>query len=456
MIRSRSAILPYTIGIKKATSIAFFMLLTLAAYGQADTVRIMAYNVLYYGDRPACQGPHSVYHNYLKTIVAYCSPDILGLEKVAAFPLYTGDNSGSAPAGFADSILRFALDPAFAGRYAYCSYTNASGADNMSLLYYDRNKFGFAGIVASYVNLTDFNTYKLYYKTSRLILGDTVFLYVTLNHTQSGNSATTRNAQLAGEMSQLAGLFTTLPNLVNMGDFNFHNSSESGYQNLIAPGNPAFTFSDPPFSVDGTYAYPADWDNHPENYPACLTTSTRSSSSVPNSCGTSGGGKSWYDHIFLSPSLIDGSLRMRYITNTYRTIGNDGNRVGVSVNDAPANTAAPAAVIEALFQMSNKYPVMVSMQVDTAASASINDLDALPAFTLSAPVTNKLDIAINNPANGGQLRLVCTDMLGRILVQYAIGTSEQNVTIPFTAPPGVYSLTLYNSNGTAQKMLFSK
>ncbi len=433
--------------------IAFFMLFFQFSYSQ-DTVRIMAYNVLYYGDRPACQGPHSSYHDYLKTIVSYGNPDIIGLEKVAAFPMYTGDNSGSAPLGFADSILRFALNTAFTGRYAYCSYTNTSGADNLSLLYYDKSKFGFAGIVSSYQNVTDFNTYKLYYKTSRLALGDTIFLYVILNHTQSGNSATTRNAQIAGTLTQLSGIFSTLPNVIDMGDFNFHNSSETGYQALIAPLNAGFAFNDPPFSVDGTYTYPADWDNHPDNYAACLTTSTRLSSSVPNNCGTSGGGKSWYDHMLFSTPMMNGSLRMQYIPHSYRTIGNDGNRVSMSINDAPTNSSAPASVIEALFQMSNKYPVMADVRIDTSATASVPYRVAGPSLSLSSPVTDQLTVTFND--SGGKLYLLCTDMLGRICLRYTIEPGQQQITFPFTEAPGTYCLALYGENCTANKILFIK
>src|ERR1700756_1734472 len=86
---------------------------TNTAMAQTDTLKVMTYNVLYYGDTPPCQGPHSVSHNYLKTIIAYTAADVIGLEKMAAIPMYTGDHSGTAPAGFADSIVQFALNAAF-------------------------------------------------------------------------------------------------------------------------------------------------------------------------------------------------------------------------------------------------------------------------------------------------------------------------------------------------------
>ncbi|WP_133162757.1 hypothetical protein [Flavipsychrobacter stenotrophus] len=392
----------------------------------------------------------------MKTIVSYCSPHILALEKVAAIPMFLGDNSGTAPAGFADSILRFALDSAFANRYAYCSYTNDAAADNISLLFYDKTKFGFTGIVVTYSNVTDFSTYKLYYKSSGLITGDTIFLYVTLNHTQSGNSSTTRNAQISGEMSQLASIFTALPNMLNMGDFNTHNSSEGCYQTLVSPSNPAFAFSDPPFYPDATYVYPADWDNNPLDFAKNLTTSTRSSSSVPNSCGTSGGGKSWYDHIFLSPPLVSGTMRMRYIPHSYFAVGNDGNRTGISINGLPVNTSAPASVIQAIFQMSNKYPVMASLEVDTSTLVSIVSTRLQSSFAVCYPVHQQLRIRLEGFEKYNTIRVESKDMLGHNISENEVPSADGIIQIPFNGPPGSYILELYNGGSLLGKTLFTK
>ena len=163
-----------------------------------------------------------------------------------------------------------------------------------------------------------------------------------------------------------------------MGDFNTRNSSESGYQAIINPSDTATQMSDTPFFPDAKLTYPADWDNQPQLFKPYLTTSTRLSTTIPNSCGTGGGARSWYDHIFISPWLVKGSKFMTYIPNSYRTIGNDGNRMGVDENSTSpvANTSAPDAVIQALFQMSNKYPVMIRLLVKANRTGS----------TLSNPV----------------------------------------------------------------------
>ncbi|WP_040626793.1 hypothetical protein [Mucilaginibacter paludis] len=111
--------------------------------------------------------------------------------------------------------------------------------------------------------------------------------------------------------------------------------------------------------------YPTDWDSNPASFKPYLTTSTRLSASIPNTCGTSGGAKSWYDHIFISPWLVKGANYIQYIPNSYQTVGNDGQRLGVDVNATTpvVNTSAPANVIDALFNFSNKYPITIKLLV---------------------------------------------------------------------------------------------
>ena len=88
---------------------------TPAAPKQKDVIKIMSYNVLKYGD--GCQGTANEMHAYLKTIINYTDPDILGLVKVEAIP--TGPNAkGKAPIAFEDSILAHALNAARADLYA--------------------------------------------------------------------------------------------------------------------------------------------------------------------------------------------------------------------------------------------------------------------------------------------------------------------------------------------------
>lgn len=332
---------------------------------KTDTLNIMAYNVLTYGD--GCQGTTTTLNGYFKTIIQYTQPDLMSCEKMNEFPV--GSN---LPQNLAANITDSVLNAVFPNRYAYAATTDLSGGSDMSVLFYNKQKLTYVKTETLGEYITDFDMYKLYYNDPNLaITHDTTFIYVVVNHTQSGSSSTTRDGQVEQEMQTLRAKFAYFPNLINMGDFNTHSSYEAGYQSVITSTDTSSVMSDPTFYPDKTEKYPAQWEDNAVAYASNLTTSTRSSVSIPNSCGTSGGAKSWYDHIFISPWLVKGSNYIQYVPNSYKTVGNDGHRIGVDINSPTpqVNTSAPSAVINALWQFSNKYPVSIKLTVKANRNA---------------------------------------------------------------------------------------
>ncbi len=334
----------------------------------SDTLRVMSYNVLYFGNE--CQGPTPEYMGYLKTITQFAAPDLLGLVKVASIKTDKSDQAGTAPLGFADSILKYGLPDGV--HYAYCPFTNVSKANNNTLLFYNTKKLGCVGLVSCYSNITDFDTWKLYYKSPEpTSMKDTIFLYVTLCHDKSGKeNENVRKLQIEGTLTDLKRHFRGFPNYIMMGDFNVRNSDEPLYQ-LLVNGEQRFKLYDPPFFPDQSLSYPANWEKEPK-YTSYFTTSTRENESAFHGCGSGGGGKDWYDHIFMSKALTNNAGGIKYIPKSYKTPGNDGQRFKVSINNSNINknTSAPENVIEALYRFSNKYPITASFEVDNGAPKS--------------------------------------------------------------------------------------
>lgn len=332
---------------------------------RTDTLQVMAYSVLKYGD--GCQGTTAILDGYFRTIIQFVQPDLLSCEKMSAFSPAPG-----AAGNLADEITNDVLNASFPGRYAYATPTNVANADNMSVLFYNQQKLGFVSTRTLLADITDFDLYKFFYKDPNLsITKDTTFLFAVVNHTQSGSSSSARDQQVGQEMQALRTEFSYLPNLVNMGDFNTASSFEAGYQAVVTASDSTTVMNDPPYYPDKTLQYPGNWDITPYLVGSYLTTSTRQSATIPNACGTSDGAKSWYDHIFISPWLVSGANYIHYLPGSYRTIGNDGNRLGVDANSTSPtpNTSAPAAVIDALFQFSDKYPVSIRLQVKANRNA---------------------------------------------------------------------------------------
>ena len=357
-----------------------------------DTLRVMTYNVLNYGS--GCQGSNTYLHNLLKTVVQYTNPDLLGLVKVHSIKVSYSDTYGKLPVGFADSINNFALNAAYPGKYAYCKLTDYAHSvdNNMDILYYNQNKLGFVSVTLLCNNQEDFDLYKLYYKDPNLsTTHDTTYLYAILNHTISnsngGGSSAGRDSQDSAVINGLKAQFTHLPNVISMGDFNTATSIEPGYQYYVSNPDTSYLFYDAPFSIDNKINYPCAW-NQNAVATAFLNTSTRFSATVPNSCGSSGGAYSWFEHIFMSGWITKNYDYIKYIPNSYQTIGNDGNRFGQSINYG-TNNSVPSNVLNALYLLSDKYPVMVKLGVtyNTTGKGPANPVAAAPA---PSTLTSKL------------------------------------------------------------------
>lgn len=327
--------------------------------GRTDTLSVMAYNVLNYGD--LCQGTTASLNAHFRTIIQFANPDIMSCEKMTAFTPTPG-----APGNLADDILGNVLNSLSPGKYNYAVPTNASISGTMSVLFYNQQKLTWVTTQTLLGLATDFDLYKLYYNDINLaITRDTTFLYAVVCHTKSGSASLERDYQDSVVMSALRAKFSYFPNLVIMGDFNTTGSYEQGYQSLITSNDSTIKMSDPPYFPDQTIKYPGNWSVSPFYVAPYLTTSTRSLPYVPNSCGTSAGGKGWFDHIFISNWLSNGANYIKYIPHSYQSIGNDGDRLGVSINsNVPSeNTSAPSDVLDALFYFSDKYPVMIKLEV---------------------------------------------------------------------------------------------
>ena len=441
-----------TSSIRKAYRNLFTGLLllgSLSAAAQKDTLRLMTYNTLYYGDGPPCQAPHNVLHGYLKTIINYVRPDVLALVKVAA-PVADDNRFATAPRNFPDSILRYALNAARPDVYNYCPYSNDGHSNNIELLFYNQQKLGFAAVVSSYVNITDFNTYKLYYKSPTLeATHDTVFLYVTVNHDKSGDEfEDVRGQQIRAALQNLRLHFTRFPNMISMGDFNTRSSNEQPYTALVFPKDSAFRFFDPPF-YDGDLTYPADWDNDRASFGPYLTTSTRRDDGVPNPCGTAGGAKNWYDHIFLSSWIVNNLNHIRYIPHSYHTVGNDGNRYKIAINE-PGNTnaSAPPEVIEALYQFSNKYPVMADLEISpnvlgaTLPSPEIAATEAgiKEEVTVLKAEPKKLTLHFTAGMMGEEVNVECLGADGKQQFKKNFVVKDSEETVSCKLEPGVYDI----------------
>ncbi len=411
---------------------------------QNDTLRVMVYNVLGFGspNNNNCQAPNqaSIMPLYadLKSIIQFANADIIGLDKMQCVQTSVSDVNGISSYYFPDTVIAECMDAVYPGRYGSCPFTDLSRCigGSSELVFFDHNKLTYVSTTPMYYGQEDFDMFKFYYNSPYMTPStDTTYLYVILCHTiSSGTTDTGRDGEDSCVMLNVRKMFSHTPNLIYMGDFNTRTSTEAGYEYLTQISDTNYVLNDPPFYPDAHLTYPCNW-NSGNTYQAYFTTTTRSTT-LPNSCGTTGGAKDWYDHILLSPWIVNGEKNLTYVRNSYTTIGNDGKRAGIDVN-AGTNTSAPAAVLNALFNFSDKYPVEVTLAVNPILS--VRNIQSDPgSIKINNPVENGLVMHFASYLNGQNATMTIYDVCGRNLYQSVINITSSAITKNIALVPGVY------------------
>ena len=340
---------------KKIVALLITLAVHLCSDGQSahtDTIKIFNYNTNNYGIEPAKNYPEistQKKHQYLRTIIKYCNPDIIGLTKM-----------NSSPSSFGkDTVVDKVLDKVCKGCWKATSYTNQSGYSKENMIYYKKSKLGYIStstIFSEDKNISDINMHKLYYRSNRLaITHDTIFLYVVLAHLKSGDdNAKKRGKEIDGAMTWLKMHVSAPGNYIFMGDFNTQSSNEKCFQELINTPDSDIKFFDPPDKL-------GDWTDHPSKFAMYLTESTRG-----KDLGDGGSNRSMnfrFDHILCTSPIMNGTLKLMYVPGSFKVIGQDGLHTNKAIVDLPKNNSVPPDVLNALYYMSEHLPVEIKLKV---------------------------------------------------------------------------------------------
>ena len=333
-----------------------------------DTIKVMTYNVGNFGTAPTTSCPlfnFNLKSGYLRTILKYENPDIIGMAKINGDEMFC-----------TDTIVNLVLDSLCTGCWGYGNYSVVSTYPKENMLYFNTNKFGFKSSTVIYSgdpNISDITLHKLYYKSPDLaITHDTIFLKIVLAHLLSGSGSTSnRGLEVAGAMTWLNANIGSNENLIFMGDLNTTKSTETCFQDLISSPNINTKFFDPPGQL-------GNWSASPTLFANYLTQSTRTTD--PGDCNATGGLSNRFDHILLTTPLMTGTDSMEYIAGSYKVIGQDGLHTNNALTDSPTNISVPANVNSALYYMSEHLPVKLYLMIHnnstTAGVSSIKNATA--------------------------------------------------------------------------------
>ena len=418
--------------------ILLFVLTALAAKAQ-DTLTVMQYNLLYYGNYNSgfadCYETNNNTQRKdecIRTIVDYVKPDIFTVCEFGATQALQND------------FLRHNLNINGANYWQSDNIINYAGENIINHIFYDSRKMGLKRHVALRTSPRDTDVYELYMKTPGLAAGDTVKLVCIVAHPKAGQGyEASRRALMQIAMDHVNQYYPT-DNVLIMGDFNMYGASESGYRLLTQTySNPAICFMDPLSFLGGV----GEWNNNNQFAPF----HTQSTRSYSEECFSGGGLDDRFDFILMADEIAFSYKHMRYVQGSYKAIGNDGRHFNQSV-DQGTNTAVPAEVAEALFDGSDHLPVTMKIAVDVHLGVDDNETQSLQASVAPNPARDLATVSFYNPAQG-QVQFDLYSLQGQLMQHASDAFGEGSQQFEFDLqdlPKGFYLLNIRHQNGWGQ------
>lgn len=425
---------PYFYQMKKLLFV--LLLLSSSASAQfADTLRVMSYNLLYYGvNTNFCTTANNnvnTKNGHFQTIFQYSQPDVIGVQEMGGV---------SSSVGFLQNVL----NTNGVTSWSRAPYTNTNSSNLVSLLYYNTSKLAFDAHFPIPTVGRDIILYRLYHKNIQP-QSDTIFLYFAVMHLKAGGTASDE-AQRGQEAQQLMNFLANMNfrgNLVIMGDFNVNSSSEAGYQQFITAANLNTRLYDP-------VSRPGTWENNS----GFADLHTQAPTITNNGCTSGGGMDDRFDHIMINSAVRDDSARVQYVPGSYIVVGNDGIRFNGAVN-SPSNQQVPPAVANALAAASDHLPVVIKLAVRLDSAVSVQEFSQ-PVLGFSSLNKELMNIWIET-AQPQFIQLYIRNLEGRLVATHQFeveGQLKTEVSLQHL-PVGMYLLEWKDEKGSlsAGKMI---
>lgn len=347
-----------------------------------DTISVMQYNLLYYGNyyddcTPTNNNP-SEKDVHLRTIIDYVKPDIFAVNELGVEFVGLENKYGKR---ILDSVLNVN------GVTHYQKALHTGGSFLVNMLYYNSDKLvlhkqDYITKDSQNNNLVrEIDFYTLYYNDSALSQhNDTIFLTCAVAHLKAGSNQSDQTER-EDAATAVMDYFSTMGkgNYLMMGDFNIGSPLEGSFQQFINYSNVNLRFYDPINQI-------GEWSAN-SSYSAIHTQSTRSSSDA-DSCFVGGGMDDRFDFILASDAVLNSGNGVKYVSGSYKAVGQDGTSCCNSSLNTVNNSTVPPSVATALYNMSDHLPVKMDLILD-------HDLGSL----IVDKKQNDFEVKFNNPFN---------------------------------------------------------
>ena len=310
---------------------SFFIFVTLSHLaGQ----RIMTYNVLNYQGSISGDSDKEI---ALRMVINSADPDIIVVEEL---------NNTTGYNRFLSHILNYNQE----GIYSGADFTNQSTADADIALYYKPGVFSF--VSTSVINTTNNWGHRdvIEFIMKHIESNEEIRLYGLHLKAGTGGDDETEREQEATALRDYLNTLNPSEHFFVLGDFNFYDSNEGGFQVLTESqeDNDGQVFD--PINRIG------NWHNN-SSFSDVHTQSTRATNYGDG--GASGGMDDRFDFILVSSSILD-ETDMNYLEDSYTPYGNDGDHFNQSIN-AGNNSAVPDEIADALYVASDHLPVYLDV-----------------------------------------------------------------------------------------------
>lgn len=385
-----------------------------------DTLRIMHYNLLMYGDNfGGCTSTNNNVNDkneYMKTIVDYVQPDIVTVNELYYEPYYH------------DLILNNVFNTNGSTDFSRGYPSNFSAGFTVNVVFYRNDKLTLTSNTAIQTNIRDIDIYNFEYQSPTQKSG--VPFHCVVAHLKAGNSDEDA-LERANETTKLMNYLNNNNaegNYTMSGDFNVYTASEAAFQNLVFHPNNSIRFYDPLNEM-------GNWNNN--NYYAAIHTQSTHTS---GDCFSGGGMDDRFDFILISDEIRDGTQKMKNIPGSYKALGQDGQHFNNSLNGSPTNTSVPPDVLNALYHMSDHLPVVMDILVDK--NLAIDDKSGPQAsLNLENPVKGELRFhLVSEP--GQNINCFLLNTMGEIIFDLKFYSSGSlDATLPLNdLKSGLYLL----------------
>lgn len=387
-----------------------------------ESIKVMYYNLLKFPQTAPDRA------DTLKNIIQHAQPDIFVVNE-----LFSSFGAGL--------IMQKALNVDGVTHYSQAVFQGANGTDTDNHLFYNHNKIAFKEQHNINANTRAISEYILYYKDPNLAqTNDTTFLYVYGCHLKAGTASDVSSSGLTnGERRASAVLsfknyltnHNRTNNIIVGGDMNTYSSNEEAYSNFISAGT--MNLIDP-------IGQTGNWNNS-YTHRTVHTQSTREYGGVSYAGGSTGGMDDRFDMIFVSNDIMNGSQGAKYVTNSYKAVGQDGNKFNKSVNYG-TNTAVPQDVANSLFYMSDHLPVLLELEVGGPVNVQQNE-DVISRFNFDAN-TKLMSLDLSNTFNSVDLSIF--SLSGQQIISQKYSNTAVVSNYYSQLSPGIYVARIIADN----------